>query len=110
MGHLPGSPNRYNMNTIIILSCVVALAASQAFPIPVAILRQETTGEGVNFNHIFESEDGIAVEQSGSVGSAGQANIAGSYSFTDESGNPLTIRYVADENPWKSGESPWKSV
>merc|ERR1712142_1245183 len=86
-----------NMN-FVILSCLVAFAASQAVPIPVAILRQETTGEGANFNHVFESEDGVVVKSSGSVGSAGQANLAGSYSFADEQGGILTIRYVADEN------------
>ncbi|CAL4249627.1 unnamed protein product [Meganyctiphanes norvegica] len=86
------------MNTFVILSCLVAIAACQeAVPIPVAILRQETTGEGANFNHVFESEDGVVVESSGSVGSAGQVNLAGGYSFTDENGNLLEVRYVADE-------------
>ncbi|CAL4147864.1 unnamed protein product [Meganyctiphanes norvegica] len=86
------------MNTYVILSCLVAIAACQeAVPIPVAILRQETTGEGANFNHVFESEDGIVVESSGSTGSAGQVNLAGGYSFTDENGNLLEVRYVADE-------------
>merc|ERR1712042_127854 len=92
MGDLPESSNVVNMN-FVILSCLVALAASQAVPIPVAILRQETTGEGTNFNHVYESEDGTVVESSGSAGSAGQANLTGSYSFADEQGGILTIQF-----------------
>jgi len=84
---------------LIVLSCLVAIAAcAPQEPLPIAILRQETAGEGANFNHVFESEDGIVVESSGSVGSAGQANLAGRYVFTDETGAPIEISYVADEN------------
>merc|ERR1712042_55583 len=92
MGRSTWVSKEVNMN-FVILSCLVALAASQAIPIPVAILRQETTGEGANFNHVFESDDGTVVESSGSAGSAGQANLAGSYSFADEQGGILTIQF-----------------
>merc|ERR1712212_376841 len=101
MGRSTWVSKEVNMN-FIILSCLVAFAASQAVPIPVAILRQETTGEGANFNHVFESEDGIVVESSGSVGSAGQANLAGRYSFQDENGNNIVVSYVADESGFRA--------
>merc|ERR1712055_893379 len=97
-----GRPSRvlkHNTMNFIILSCLVAIAASQlAQPIPIAILRQEITGEGANFNRLFEAENGILVEESASAGSAGQASFAGGYSYVDENGGTVSIRYVADEN------------
>ncbi|CAL4202692.1 unnamed protein product [Meganyctiphanes norvegica] len=85
---------------VIVLACLVAVAACapQDFIQPVAILRQETTGEGANFQNIFESDDGILVEASGSSGSAGQANLAGRYIFTAEDGSQIEVTYIADEN------------
>merc|ERR1712008_481189 len=81
MGYFTTNDHTDNMK-LIVLSCLVAIAycAPQDFQaIPVAILRQETTGEGANFNTIFESEDGR-------------------YIFVNEDGSTSEVTWIADEN------------
>merc|ERR1719410_2179752 len=73
---------------LIVLSCLVAIAAcapQDFFQEPVAILRQET-------------DDGVLVESSGSVGSAGQANLGGRYVVRNPDGSTYEVTYIADEN------------
>merc|ERR1711970_1040478 len=115
------------MKTAIILSCLLAGALSQeqeivqevvqdvvpeviqepiqlAVPVPVAILHQEYSpnNEGGAFNHAFEAEDGTSVSAAGSVGSAGQVNIEGSYTFTLEDGTLAVVTYLANEAGFKA--------
>ncbi|KAK3891959.1 hypothetical protein Pcinc_004174 [Petrolisthes cinctipes] len=93
---------------LILLAClaVVASAAPQLAPLPVAILRddRQDNGDG-NFQYTFESENGISVSASGSPGSQGQANIQGSYLYPLEDGTFAEVRYVADEFGFRP-ESP----
>merc|ERR1712142_225596 len=62
MGYITSNDHTGNMK-LIVLSCMLAIAycAPQEI-IPIAILRQETTGEGANFQNIFENEDGSTSE------------------------------------------------
>ncbi|CAL4098453.1 unnamed protein product [Meganyctiphanes norvegica] len=72
----------------------------------VNILRQDSQGEGTpNFSYGFESDDGISVNSRGFQGSAGQANMEGSYSFTLPDGTIAEVRWVADEQGFRA-ESP----
>jgi len=72
----------------------------------VAILREESQGEGTpNFSYGFEADNGIAINTRGSQGSAGQANMEGSYSFTLPDGTVATVNWVADEGGFRA-ESP----
>merc|ERR1712142_277951 len=116
--------NETIMNTII-LSCLLAVAFSQevaqevaqevvevadaalrtsdpifipAVPVPVAILKQEyAPAEDGSFTQEFEAEDGTSVSATGSVGSAGQVNIQGSYTFTLADGTLAVVTYLANE-------------
>ncbi|CAL4153848.1 unnamed protein product [Meganyctiphanes norvegica] len=85
---------------IVILSCLLAVVFGQgAFPVPVAILRQEFVPiDDGSFQHAFDAEDGTSVSATGSVGSAGQVNIQGEYTFTLDDGSLAVVRYVANEN------------
>ncbi|CAL4122720.1 unnamed protein product, partial [Meganyctiphanes norvegica] len=72
----------------------------------VNILRQDSQGEGTpNFSYGFESDDGISVNSRGFQGSAGQANMEGSYSFPLPDGTIAEVRWVADEQGFRA-ESP----
>lgn len=74
----------------ILFACLVAVAAAapQQFVSefiqppnrPIGILRDErqNTGDG-NFSYDFETENGIAVNVVGTVGSLGQTNMQGGY-------------------------------
>merc|ERR1712142_64730 len=69
-----------------------------AVPVPVAILKQEyTPAEDGSFTQEFEAEDGTSVSATGSVGSAGQVNIQGSYTFTLADGTLAVVTYLANE-------------
>ncbi|CAL4248578.1 unnamed protein product, partial [Meganyctiphanes norvegica] len=84
----------------IILSCLLAVAFCQdvAVPVPVLILSQEhTPSESGAYSHHFESENGISHSATGSVGSAGQLNVEGSYSFTLADGTLAVVTYIANE-------------
>ncbi|CAL4180727.1 unnamed protein product [Meganyctiphanes norvegica] len=96
------------MNIFVVSSLLVcAMAAPQQFnQIPIAILSQNNIApEFGNFQHNFESENGIQVQGSGFAGSAGQTNMEGSYSFPLPDGSFAEVRYVADENGFRV-ESP----
>ncbi|CAL4069380.1 unnamed protein product, partial [Meganyctiphanes norvegica] len=90
-------------------SCLLALAVGspQFNNGPFAnILRSESIGEGTpNFSYGFESDDGISINSRGFQGSAGQANMEGSYSFTLPDGTIAEVRWVADEQGFRA-ESP----
>merc|ERR1712212_355247 len=125
MGTYNRQPTNETIMKTIILSCLLAVAFSQeivqevaqevvqiadaalktsvpvlipAVPIPVAILKQEyTPAEDGSFTQEFEAEDGTSVSASGSVGSAGQVNIQGSYTFTLADGTLAVVTYLANE-------------
>merc|ERR1712168_7879 len=114
MGTYNRQPTNETIMNTIILSCLLAVAFSQeivqevaqevvqvadaalqtsvpvlipAVPVPVAILKQEYT----------PAEDGTSVSATGSVGSAGQVNIQGSYTFTLADGTLAVVTYLANE-------------
>ncbi|XP_042222780.1 cuticle protein AM1159-like isoform X2 [Homarus americanus] len=90
---------------LVLLACLAALAvAAPQFEnaIPVLILRDDRVDNGDgNFNYAFESDDGIAIEASGSSGSVGQSNIQGTIRFILPDGTPADLTYVADENGYQ---------
>ncbi|CAL4235832.1 unnamed protein product, partial [Meganyctiphanes norvegica] len=102
------------MNTLIAFSCLLAMAVGspqfdvrrnqqQTFGPIVNILRSESVGEGTpNFSYGFESDDGISVNSRGFQGSAGQANMEGSYSFILPDGTLAEVRWVADEQGFRA--------
>merc|ERR1712142_373710 len=125
MGTYNRQPTNETIMNTIILSCLLAVAFSQeivqevaqevvqvadaalqtsvpvpipAVPVPVAILKQEyTPAEDGSFTQEFEAEDGTSVSATGSVGSAGQVNIQGSYTFTLADGTLAVVTYLANE-------------
>lgn len=83
---------------------VVAVVAAQQHQEPIAILRQaqDISPEG-SYSYQYETENGIAVAESGSpqpVGPKGEAAVVsqGQYQYTAPDGTPIAISYVADEN------------
>ena len=66
----------------VVLACLFAAAAAapQLEQEPIAILVDERSDSGDgNFNYNFETENGIAMEVSGTPGANGQSNIQGVY-------------------------------
>ncbi|XP_046393073.1 endocuticle structural glycoprotein ABD-4-like [Ischnura elegans] len=99
------------MKTLVILSVLVALAASAPAEEPIAIVSQNSDAQADGsyvFN--FETANGIKAEEQGEVrpnpnpqpkDGEGAANIVvsrGSFSYTAPDGTPITLTYVADEN------------
>ncbi|CAL4121071.1 unnamed protein product [Meganyctiphanes norvegica] len=107
------------MKSLVAFSCLLALAVGSpqfdrsnqfsqqgSFGPVVNILRSDSQGEGTpNFSYGFESDDGISVNSRGFQGSAGQANMEGSFSFTLPDGTLAEVRWVADEQGFRA-ESP----
>ncbi|XP_071551771.1 cuticle protein AM1239-like [Panulirus ornatus] len=88
---------------LVVLACLaaVAIAAPQSQDvIPVVqVLRDDRQDDGNGiFNYAFETENGIAMEASGTPGSQGQSNMQGSFRFVFPEGNAADVRYIADEN------------
>ncbi|XP_042222803.1 cuticle protein AM1159-like [Homarus americanus] len=86
---------------LVVLACLAAMAvAAPQFdnPPPVLILRddRQDNGDG-NFQYAFEADNGIAVEASGTPGSAGQSNMQGSIRFFYPDGTQEDLRFTADE-------------
>ncbi|XP_071551772.1 cuticle protein AM1239-like [Panulirus ornatus] len=88
---------------LVVLACLAAVAVAapqfQDFIPIVNILRDERQDDGNgNFRYVFEADNGIAVEASGTPGSQGQSNIQGSFRFVFPEGNTADVRYIADES------------
>merc|ERR1711887_77119 len=52
---------------------------------------------GADFRTAFTLDNGVSVQEEGQAGSLGQANHAGSYTFTAPNGETFTVNFVADE-------------
>ncbi|XP_050720487.1 cuticle protein AM1159-like [Eriocheir sinensis] len=93
----------------IILACLaaVAVAAPQlADQPPIRIVNDERVDNGDGtFSYRFETENGIATNVDGQIGSVGQSNMAGSYRYTLDDGSVVEVTFVADENGYRA-ESP----
>lgn len=66
----------------VLLACLIAAAAAapqlEERPISILVDERSDSGDG-NFNYNFETENGIAMEVSGTPGAAGQTNMQGVY-------------------------------
>ncbi|XP_042229188.1 cuticle protein AMP4-like [Homarus americanus] len=94
---------------LVILACLaaVAVAAPQFVDLPpVVILRddRQDSGDG-NFQYAFEADNGIAVEASGTPGSAGQSNMQGVFRFPLPDGTIAEVRYIANEDGFQPESS-----
>ncbi|XP_041976605.1 larval cuticle protein 1-like [Aricia agestis] len=98
------------MKVIVVALALVALAAAgpvpDAVPEPIKILRSEfdVHPEG-GYNYAFETENGIRRDETGEVKEVlDEENkphsvviMRGSYSYTNDLGEPETVSYWADE-------------
>merc|ERR1712105_103381 len=97
---LQSSTSLHTDNTmkLIIFTCFicVASAAPQNQDQIAAITRDDRidNGDGT-FSYAFETENGIAAQAASVIGSQGQANIEGFYSFPLADGSFAEVRYVA---------------
>ncbi|XP_076055664.1 cuticle protein AMP4-like [Oratosquilla oratoria] len=55
-----------------------------------------------SFSIDFQAENGIRFSELATAGVAGQSNYEGIYSYPDENGNLIEIRYVANENGFQA--------
>lgn len=68
----------------VLLACLIAVASAapqleqEQRPIAILLDERSDSGDG-NFNYNFETENGIAMEVSGTPGAAGQTNMQGVY-------------------------------
>ncbi|XP_076055244.1 cuticle protein AMP1B-like [Oratosquilla oratoria] len=82
----------------IIFAALVAIVVADKLPIHIPIVaetRQEPV-EGASASD-FESGNGIRFIQKAVAGVAGQSNAEGVFSYPDEHGNVIEVRYVANE-------------
>ncbi|XP_042859344.1 cuticle protein AM1159-like [Penaeus japonicus] len=93
-----------------IFACLfaVALAAPQQNPLGLAeVLVDERVDNGDGtFQYNFQTSNDISGQRTGSIGSAGQSNIAGGYRFVSPEGETVEVTYVADENGYQP-QSPY---
>merc|ERR1712198_93180 len=105
---LPQHIHQNNMK-IIILSCLLAIAAAAPTPDSgeeIAILRDDRDqGDDGSYSFVFETENGISRSESGTpidVDSAEDVIASqGSVSFTFPDGESFELSFVADENGYQ---------
>nr|XP_027208971.1 cuticle protein AMP1A-like [Penaeus vannamei] len=93
---------------IIILACLAALAVAtpQFEDRVVALLRDDrVANEDGTFSYALEADNGINTAVEGVVGSAGQINQAGSYTYTLADGTQAVVTFVANENGFQPQSS-----
>merc|ERR1712168_199788 len=88
MGHTP-TPQAIMKS--IILAAVFAVALAET-----VVDERVDNGDGT-LNHQFQTTNEISVSNVGSIGSAGQSNIQGSYRFPAPEGGFVEVTFVADE-------------
>ncbi|XP_076055248.1 cuticle protein AMP1B-like [Oratosquilla oratoria] len=82
----------------IIFAALVAIVVADKLPVHIPIVaetRQEPV-DGASASD-FESGNGIRFIQKAVAGGAGQSNAEGVFSYPDEHGNVIEVRYVANE-------------
>ncbi|XP_042888870.1 cuticle protein AMP1A-like [Penaeus japonicus] len=102
-----GLPYLDNMK-IIILACLaaVAVATPQFDDRVVALLRDDrVANEDGTFSYALEADNGINTAVAGVVGSAGQINQEGSYTYTLADGTQAVVTFVANENGFQPQSS-----
>merc|ERR1712042_264215 len=99
MGSSPAAALTVTMK-FVVLACLaaVAVAAPQLQEREVVVLRDDRVDNGDgSFSYAVEADNGINTAVQGSVGSEGQSNMQGSYSFLLEDGTVAVINFVANE-------------
>ncbi|XP_076055343.1 cuticle protein AM1159-like [Oratosquilla oratoria] len=86
----------------VILAFLLSVAAAAKLPGEahhVVSIISDTREAPVNgaFSTNFEADNGIKYSEIGRPGEAGQTNSEGTYSFVDENGNTIEVRFVANE-------------
>merc|ERR1712002_250362 len=91
------------MKAVLVLAFVgLACAFPQAPEEPIQILVDDRVQpEGGNYAFNFQTEHGIAHSEQGVPGAEGQSNVQGSYSFLQDDGSVVEVRYIADENGFR---------
>ncbi|XP_076055360.1 cuticle protein AMP4-like [Oratosquilla oratoria] len=84
---------------LMLLSAFVAVAVADQLRehVPIVSESRQEFANGVSGSS-FESANGIKFQQQILAGDVGQSNAEGSYSYPDEFGNLVEVRYVANEN------------
>ncbi|XP_047478899.1 cuticle protein AMP1A-like [Penaeus chinensis] len=93
---------------IIVLACLaaVAVAAPQLEERVVELLRDDrVANEDGTFSYAVEADNGIKTAVSGSIGTKGQINQEGSYTFILEDGTQAIVSFVANENGFQPQSS-----
>ncbi|XP_050720641.1 cuticle protein AM1159-like [Eriocheir sinensis] len=88
---------------LAVFACLLALAAAAPRPDQDAVvtLDERTDNGDGTFSLRLETSNGIAEERTGVVGSEGQSNMQGSYSFTLPDGTVAVVTFVADEGGFR---------
>merc|ERR1711970_453663 len=102
--HLPSSTHHLsttNMKVSAIIAAIMALAglaAGAPQDVVNVVTDERQAAVGAIFKNNLVLDNGHTFAEEGSEGSAGQANHAGSFAFTDpETGESFTVDFVADE-------------
>ncbi|XP_069674223.1 endocuticle structural glycoprotein SgAbd-2-like [Periplaneta americana] len=106
------------MNAVVLVLALAAavFAAPQRGGVPqpsgraaqtAAILRQANDIEdNGSYKFSYETENGIAVQEEGTIKSLGQqgeaAVVQGAFAFTSPEGYPVKVTYIADENGFRA--------
>ncbi|XP_076055361.1 cuticle protein AMP4-like [Oratosquilla oratoria] len=75
----------------------VAIADELHEHVPIVSETRQEFANGVSGSS-FEAANGIKFQQKVVAGDVGQSNAEGSYSYPDEFGNLVEVRYIANEN------------
>ncbi|XP_027208977.2 cuticle protein AMP1A [Penaeus vannamei] len=92
---------------IIVLACLAAVAvAAKLEDRVVTLLRDDrVANEDGTFSYAVQADNGINTAVEGVVGSAGQINQQGSYTYTLADGTQAVVTFVANENGFQPSSS-----
>lgn len=91
----------------VVLFCALAVAVFAApptkdEPIPVLAYNFDGPNPDGTYSYSYETGNGIQAQEQGQLDKIAQdedvLRVAGSFSYPDPDGNPISISYVADEN------------
>merc|ERR1711970_72426 len=94
-----------DMKLTTIFGAILALAGLSAGApqgAPVAVIRDDSVApQGALYRTDFALDNGVSVQEEGSPGVEGQANVVGSFSWTAPNGEQFTVEFVSDENGFR---------